>query len=213
MRPDLRLSTAIVIIGICGFALVRGWDIVHFSLAMAHVDSAEKQAEITSSWGSAPDVASAAFQADLKDRIDFSDPIAVIRRREVLSLLLSIRPLSSGDWLSLAHMQLIARQPMEEVLGSLKMSVLTGPNEGYVMAERGVFGVSLWESLSPDLKSHVAIDMVPALFPRSVGERNASGNLRAVLSAKPEPVRREIIEEAILATGFAKKDIEKQLGY
>ena len=28
---------------------------------------------------------------------------------------------------------------MEQVLGSLELSVLTGPNEGYVMAERGIF--------------------------------------------------------------------------
>ena len=56
---------------------------------------------------------------------------------------------------------------MEQVLGSLKLSVLTGPNEGYVMAERGIFGVSLWESLSPDLKSRAAIDLVHAMFPRT----------------------------------------------
>ena len=48
---------------------------------------------------------------------------------------------------------------MEQVLGSLKLSMLTGPNEGYVMAERGIFGVSLWESLSPDLKRRVINDL------------------------------------------------------
>ena len=55
---------------------------------------------------------------------------------------------------------------MEQVLGSLELSMLTGPNEGYVMAERGIFGVSLWESLSPDLKSRVAIDLARAEIER-----------------------------------------------
>ena len=51
---------------------------------------------------------------------------------------------------------------MERVLGSLRLSMLTGPNEGYAMAERGIFGVSLWESLSPDLKRRVVIDLAGA---------------------------------------------------
>ena len=51
---------------------------------------------------------------------------------------------------------------MEQVFGSLELSMLTGPNEGYVMAERAIFGVSLWESLSPDLKRRVAIDLAAA---------------------------------------------------
>ena len=50
------------------------------------------------------------------------------------SSILSIEPLSSLDWLSLSGMQLVTDQPMEQVLGSLELSMLTGPNEGYVMA-------------------------------------------------------------------------------
>ena len=47
----------------------------------------------------------------------------------------------------------------ERVLGSLRLSMLTGPNEGYAMTERGIFGVSLWESLAPDLKRRVVLDL------------------------------------------------------
>ena len=82
MRLDIRLWTAIALIGICGFAVARGWEIVRFSLAMADVDSAEKQAEITSTWSDAPDVASAALRADLNNKIEFpirSRPIGAVR--------------------------------------------------------------------------------------------------------------------------------------
>ena len=94
-------------------------------------------------------------------------------------------------------------------MGSLKLSMLTGPNEGYVMAERGIFGVTFWESLSPDLKSRVAIDLAPAMFPRTSAEALQNGKFRAVLSAKSERVRKEL-REALLATGFSPKEIEKQ---
>lgn len=211
MRPDMRLWTAIVIIGMCGFAVVRGWEIVHFSRAMANVGSPEKQAEITSIWAAAPDVASAALQADLKEKFDFSDPIAVVRRRAVVSSLLSIKPLSSGDWLSLSRMQLVARQPMEEVLASLRLSTLTGPNEGYVMAERGVFGVALWEYLSPDLKSRTAEDLTVIVFARTPAEGALGGTFQSVLSSKSAQVRDEL-RQALLTAGLSAKDIEQRLG-
>jgi len=213
MRPDIRLWTAIAIIGICGFSVVQAWSIVHFSLATMNIDSPEKRAEIISRWAEVPGLASTALQGELKENLDPSDVMAAIRRRAVLSAILSIKPLSSRDWLALSGMRLITDQPIEEVLGSLNLSMLTGPNEGYVMAERGVFGVTLWERLSPDLKSRVAIDLAPAIFPRTAAEGEESAKFRAILSAKPERVRKEL-REALLATGLSPKEIEQQrLGF
>ena len=103
---------------------------MHFSLATANIDSSEKRAEIINTWTAVPGVASAALQAELTEEINTSDPKAANSRREALSSILSIKPLSSIDWLSLSGMQLVTDQPMEQVLGSLKLSMLTGPNEG-----------------------------------------------------------------------------------
>ena len=145
------------------------------------------------------------LESELREKIDASDPKAANSRREVLSAILSIKPLSSVDWLSLSGMQLVTDQPMEQVLESLELSMVTGPNEGYVMADRGIFGVSLWESLSPDLKRRVAIDL-------AVGEVTAgNGKFRAVLSAKSEPVRNEL-RAALLATGLSPKEVEQTTG-
>jgi hypothetical protein len=152
------------------------------------------------------------LQADLTDEINPSDMMVAYRRRAILSELLSIRPLSSMDWFSLSGMQLATDQPMKDVLASLKLSMLTGPNEASVMTKRGVFGVSLWESLAPELKSRVAYDLSPTLFPRSPAEGAEHGELRAALSAKPEHVRKEI-REALLATGLSPKEIEQRLGF
>ena len=78
-------------------------------------------------------------EAELTEKINISDPKAANSRREALSSILSIEPLSSVDWLSLSGVQLVTDQPMEQVFGSLELSVMTGPNEGYVMSQRGDF--------------------------------------------------------------------------
>jgi hypothetical protein len=212
MRAGIRLLTAIALIAMSGLSVAQGWRIVHFSLATMNIDSSEKRAEITNTWRAVPGLASIALQANLTDEINPSDMMVAYRRRAILSELLSIRPLSSVDWFSLSGMQLVTNQSMEDVLASLKLSMLTGPNEGYVMTKRGVFGVSLWESLSPDLKSRVAYDLGPTLFPHSPAEGAEGGKLRAALSAKPEHVRKEI-REALLATGLSPKEIEQRLGF
>ncbi len=204
MRADIRLWTAVAIIGICGLSVVQGWKIVHFSLAMANIDLPEKRAETINAWAAVPIVASAALRAELKERIVTSDSKAAEGRREALSSMLSIKPLSSEDWLSLSIMQLAMGHPMEQVTGYLKLSMLTGPNEGYLMTNRGIFGASLWESLSPDLKRRVAVDL-------AAGDLTGIEKLRGVLAAKPKGVRNEI-REAVLETGLAPKEVEQRLG-
>ena len=203
MRADIRFWTAIAFIGICGFSITRGWSIVHFSLATANIDVFENLAEVFNPWTAVPEVASAALQAELKEEINISDPKAANGRRETFSSILSIRPSSSLGWMSLSGLQWVTHQPMERVLGSLRLSMLTGPNEGYAMTERGIFGVSLWESLSPDLKRRVVLDLAGA-------EMNEK--FRTVLSAQPAKVRNEL-REALLATGLSPKEIEQRLGF
>ena len=74
------------------------------------------------------------------------------------------------------------------------------------MVERAIFAVSVWEVLTPDLKSHVAADLGPLIFAISpAGE--AGAKFRAALSAKPERVRAEL-REALVATGVSSKEIE-----
>jgi hypothetical protein len=172
---------------------------------MANNASSENRAEIIHTWTAVPGIASAALQSKLTEKINTSDLKAANSRREALSAILSIKPLSSMDWLSLSGMQLITDQPMDQVLASLLLSTVTGPNEGYVMADRGIFGASLWEDLSPDLKRHAAVDL-------AAGEIHDDGKFRAVLSTKSERVRNEL-RTAILATGLSPKEVERRLGF
>ena len=205
MRVNIRFWTAIIVIGFCAFSVGRGVNIVRFSLAMATIGSSESMAEIIGKWATVSGIASTALQSKLKEKIDPSNLAAANSRREALSAMLSIEPLSSPDWLALSNVQLITDQPMDQVFGSLALSVMTGPNEGYVMAERGMFGVSLWEDLPPDLKRHVITDL-------AAGDVPEYGKLRAVLSAKSKAAQNEL-RAGILATGLSPKEVERRLGF
>ena len=203
MRAGIRSWTAIALIGICGFSVTRGYSIVHFSLATANIEVFENWTEVFNPWTAVPEVASAALQAELNEEINISDPKAANDRRETFSSIVSIRPSSSLSWLSLSGLQWVTHRPIAQVLGSLRLSMLTGPNEGYVMAERAIFAVSLWESLSPDLKRQVVIDLARA----EVNEK-----FRTALSAQPIEVRNEL-REALLAIGLSPKEIDQRLGF
>ena len=178
---------------------------MQFSLAAANIDSSQKRAEIVRTWSSVPEVASAALRLALTEKINASDRKAVDSRRDALSSILSIAPLSSADWLSVSSLQLITDQPMEQVFGSLELSMLTGPNEGYVMADRGLFGVSLWERLPPDLQRRVASDL-------AAEETIGSEKIRAALSTQPDQARNEL-RAAMLATGLSPQEVDRRLGF
>jgi hypothetical protein len=205
MIRTIRFLTAVALIVMSGIAIAQGWRIVRFFLAGIDIVSSEKQARIGDALRATSGITSTALKDELADESNRTDIIAPYHRRELLAAILSIAPLSSMDWLSLSRAELMTRQRMEDVFGGLELSMLTGPNEGYVMAERRIYGVSLWEGLSPDLKRRVANDL-------AVGEIPDSEKFRAVLSAQPEEVKSEL-RDALIPTGLSPKEIEKRLGF
>jgi hypothetical protein len=204
MRVTIRLLTAIALIVISGLAVAQGWGIVRFFLASTNIVSSEKRARIGDAPRATSGVTSTALKDELADETNRSDIIAPYHRRELLSAVLSIEPLSSMDWLSLSKAELMTHQSMRDVFGSLELSMLTGPNEGHVMAERGLYGVSLWERLPPDLKRRVATDVAFGEIPDE--------KLHELVSAQSEQTRSEL-REALITTGLSSKDIKQRLGF
>jgi hypothetical protein len=208
----IRLLTAIALIGISGIAVAQGWGIVRFFLASTNIVSAEKRARTADAWRATSGVTSTVLNDELADEATQSDMIAAYRQRELLSAILSIKPLSSMDWLSLSRADLMTHQSIEDVFGSLELSMLTGPNEGYVAGQRAVFALSLWERLPADLKRHTAVEVASMVFPRIPGDGAEPWKFRAVLATKPDWVRNEL-REALIATGVSPKEIEDRLGF
>jgi hypothetical protein len=90
--------------------------------------------------------------------------------------------------------------------------MLTGPNEGYVMGERAVFALSLWDKLPADLKRRTAGDVASMMVPRIPAEGEMLAKIRAALASQPDRVRNEL-REALVATGVSPEQTEKGLGF
>jgi hypothetical protein len=176
--------TAFAVIGLAAFAVTRGWSIAEFAVARAQPEAARAFVEMTG-------VAATAREASLTKVADAAD-IAGARQRAVdLGALLSVRPLSSTGWLSLAGMRLVTAEPYQQVLAALTMSWVTGANEGPVMLQRGIFGLLQWESLPDDARKRIIADVAGAVLGTSVHDV-AIDPARSVLGGKSADTRHEI---------------------
>jgi hypothetical protein len=87
-----------------------------------------------------------------------------------------------------------------EVVAALELSVLTGANEGYMVSQRGMFGIWQWETLSQKNRTRTVVDLVA----RRLSEQNAAW-MRKTLSEKSEQVR-QAIRLALQAQGFPRDE-------
>jgi hypothetical protein len=194
MKPEgtgVRLLTAVIILGLCSFAIVRGWSIVRFVDARARFAAHGTGVEEIQAWDKAPGLRDAALQISLTTIAALTDADGARKRMYDLSALLSVRPLSSVNWLSLSGMRLVAGQSEPEVLSALEMSWVTGPNEGSVMLQRGIFGILVWETLPPDARKRVIDDVAGAILGTPVGDSELNA-VKNVLSEKSVDIRQEI---------------------
>jgi hypothetical protein len=111
-RVEMRLLTALMIIGLCVFAVLRWWAIVQFAEARdsVPVKQAEpaKQAEqnTVGGWtGAVPGLRTATLERALRQSSAMTDVASSRNRVDLLSRLLSEQPMSSSNWFSLAGMR------------------------------------------------------------------------------------------------------------
>jgi hypothetical protein len=201
----MRLLTAVAVIGLCAFAAFRGWGIVGFAVARAHGASGDQQA--VRAWIGVAGLAGAAREASLTQVADPADIEGARQRGEDLAAILSVRPLSSTNWLSLAGMRLVTAQPYQQVLAALTMSWVTGANEGAVMLQRGIFGLLQWEALPPDARKRIIADLAGVVLGTSIHDVSITP-AKNVLSNKSADTRREIAgllrAEGVSATELAR---------
>ena len=102
-----------------------------------------------------------------------------------------MRPLSSQAWLSLAVLRLVAREDPTSVLAALRLSWLSGPHEGGVLWQRGVFGVALWDFLPADAREWTTRDLARAMRENLVADRQIAA-IAPVLGARSAEARAQI---------------------
>lgn len=190
-----RAWGAVVIVGVCLFAVASGVDVVAF--ALADLSAGGDVARLTP-WTAKRGVASLA----LRRIVDDSTAEDVDRRRGEVVELLSHAPLDASAWVTLATLRLDGGQT-EKGLAALAMASLTGPNEGWIMARRAVLGLTLWQALPPDSRQRAAADSVESWQYVPAVKRSA---LRAVLRLQTPSVRDEMRAALLRADGASVAD-------
>ena len=189
-RWMIRGGTALLILALCVPAVIRGWDILWFSRA-------EVNGEDTRPWASVSGLTFSALESSLTVLADSADKAQVAKRREDIIEVLSIRPMASEYWLTLAGIRIMADEPLSKALEALTLSTVTGPNEGYLITQRGIFGISFWEILPPEVRNRALTELTA----RRLSGRNAE-RVRAIIAAKKTDVRQNI-RAALQARGFS----------
>jgi hypothetical protein len=190
----LRYVTALAVIAASSVAIVEGVGVARAGLRelVAFVPTDEP----FHWWSVDPPLVSLARDVMPPDWNE-NDPAS--KRIDALLAILARRPLSSINWLRLTRARLAAGRDTVSVERAFVMSVLTGPDEGYVMAQRGLVGIMLWEALPSDIRNHVAADLTGAFIPLSEVEKDAYRN---ALKQKSEAVRAEIRDALVTARLF-----------
>src|SRR6185312_13578482 len=116
------------------------------------------------------------------------DPEVGEQRAAELEVVLATRPLSPQAWLSLAVFRLVARERLPSVVAALRMSWVTGPHEGSVLWQRGVFGLAVWDFLPADARELTTRDMAGAIRDGLVADRQATA-LTRIFNAKSAETR------------------------
>jgi hypothetical protein len=186
---SFRTSTALVVIGLCALAMSRGWSMVQFSQARAA--RGEHAANRLAAFAGTPGLAVAALEASETPVAGPADQASARKRIDELTAVLSLRPMSSINWLSLAGMRFVTGHPPDKVLAALAMSSLTGPNEHAMMYQRGVFELLQWEALPNDFRKRAIRDLSGAMLSGNWGDSHRRAVVEA-LTGQSDETRRDI---------------------
>jgi len=191
---------------LCVVTVVRGWHMVGFAEARARVVAGNADVEGLRQWIGVPGLSTPALALLVAREGQIGSPEALRVRSDDLTHLLSLRPLSSADWLALAAARLEAERPATEVEAALTMSWLTGPNEAPIMWPRAVFGILHWEALSEEPQNRVVADLSSSIVGHAATAEDLSlaGHLlsrqsRDVRAAIATKLRTDGVTEADLA--------------
>jgi hypothetical protein len=203
-RRGMGLATMVAIVALCGPAVVRGWDVLRFSTEEAVERNQAARGEALQAWASIEGLQYFARQASFSGDVEWNDTKGVVKRRDELTEILSVSPMSSPHWLLLSSMRRLARDAPVWIIAALSMSDVTGPNEQYVMSQRAMFVLSLWENLPTDVRESLANDLAMTWKSFSTVKLD---ELRGMLSSKSDKDRSSILRALERSQRFTLEDL------
>lgn len=191
----IRILTTLTVIAACGWPIWQGFGLVRYAMA-------ESTREAVRPWIAVPGISFSAREYALTP-VDFDDEKAIRKRRDEIAGILTVRPLSSFYWLQLAEARMGTHETPAKTFDALELSAVTGPNEGYMITQRGLFGIWKWEALTSDGQNRAIQDLMAT--PISDGKL---AWLKTTIASKTEPVRQDI-RLALQAAGFSTGNLAR----
>jgi hypothetical protein len=191
---EMRSLTAILLIVVCLPVLWRGFQLTRFSLIERSMLS---DADTFRPFFDVPGLKYSARQDAYSGDLKGNDEDGAEKRAEELTSILSVAHLSSSYWLILAGMRQVAREPKEMVSDALAMSRLTGTHEGYVLAQRAIFALAMWEGLNDEARNGAVRDLTAAWQGLQTAKKQQIG---AILTDKSAATR-ETVTRRLFQTG------------
>jgi hypothetical protein len=103
--------------------------------------------------------------------------------------ILAVHPMSAEAWTLLAGARLLGGQPIVKSASALQTSLMLAPNEDDLVAERLVYGLIIWEYLSPSAKERIALDLSIA---GGRGVPKEIEQIRTIIAQKSAATREDI---------------------
>src|SRR5690242_16085020 len=113
--------TILAVLALSALAMTRGVEILRFEATSARAAAHQIPAAALRGWVGVPGVGGAALQTLLQQTPTAPGGELPQHRIDDLTALLSVHPMSSADWLSLAGMRLVTAQPYDTVIASFAM--------------------------------------------------------------------------------------------
>ena len=107
------------------------------------------------SWYNVAGVRSDAVSASIAIRRS-SSPIKLLDLEPEAVSVLTVRPMSAQAWILLAGIRFLRGQPVDRAASALQNALILAPNENDLIAERLVYGLIIWGSLSAGAKERIA---------------------------------------------------------
>ena len=197
----MRFFTAFILFTVSGMVAAWGWNAMQFAQARAAYLVDTRSAPPLSAWAGFPGLAAEARDVAIRTSLQkVSDD--TIRQDVAVDPLLSMHPLSPGNWLTLASQELTFGRPPSEWEHAVVMSSITGPNEGSVMWQRAMLGVLEWEQMSDDARRRTIVDLAGVVAEGGIDDA-ATSLTRSVLLRKPREIRSAIAHD-LAANGLSE---------